>query len=452
MERLKVDIIQEWKPPCDVRGVWEFIGFCNFYQRFVKNFAEVAQLLHDLTKLGAKWEWGPQQNHTFNTLKDIIVASPVLIHPDPEERFHVEMDASNYAYGAVLSQKSTKDHHQHPVAFFSKSMTPAEQNYGISDKEALAIVKALQHWRHWLEGTKIPIEILTDHQNLQYFTKPCMLNQRQLRWMDLLNHYNYVIQYRPGNKNGAADALSRHHELAPENPEEEEPTTLFPASRFAEMAAKTAQLNDQEFIECILAILEEAVLSDKQIQEQICKEVTRLPVPDNVTIVNGLPFHKDKIYVPEHPDIKRQILQLYHDSPITGHLGQSGTMELIRHVYWWSNTGKYIKDYITGCHTCGHNKHPNWQPKGTMQPLPTPEGPWQWTQSDHITGLPMSQGYDAIYVVMDRLTKMTHFIPTTTQAMAKDLMQLHLKHVWRLHGVPRVHNTDRGTTFTADYT
>jgi len=87
-----------------------------------------------------------------------------------------------------------------------------------------------------------------------------------------------------------------------------------------------------------------------------------------------------------------------------------------------------------------------------MLALPIPEGPWEWTQSDHITGLPMSQGYDAIYVVMDRLTKMSHFIPTTTCATAEDLVQLHLKHVWKHHGVPRVHNTDRGSLFTADYT
>ena len=87
-------------------------------------------------------------------------------------------------------------------------MTLAKRNYGISDKEALTIVKALQHWRHWLEGTKIPIEILTDHQNLQYFTKPQVLNRRQLHWIDLLNHYNYIIQYRPGNQNGVADTLS----------------------------------------------------------------------------------------------------------------------------------------------------------------------------------------------------------------------------------------------------
>ena len=200
---------------------------CNFYRRFVKNFTEIARPLHDLTKLGAKWEWTERQQGAFQTLKDIIATTPILIHPDPEEKFRMETDASNYAYRAVLSQKGKTDQKQHPVAFFSKSMTPAERNYGISDKEALAIVKALQHWRHWLEGMNIPIEILMDHRNLEYFTKPRILNRRQLRWMDLLHHYNYLISYRPRNKNGAADALSRRVELAPENEKEEQTGILF---------------------------------------------------------------------------------------------------------------------------------------------------------------------------------------------------------------------------------
>jgi len=176
MERVKVEAIREWQPPRTVRQVCEFTGFCNFYRRFVKNFAEVARPLHDLIRKEQRWEWGPRQQHAFQTLKDIICAALVLIHPDPDERFRVETDASNYAYGAILSQKAKEDSKQHPVAFFSKSMTPAERNYGISDKEGLAIVKALQHWRHWLEGTKIPIDIITDHKNLQYFTKPRILN------------------------------------------------------------------------------------------------------------------------------------------------------------------------------------------------------------------------------------------------------------------------------------
>jgi len=111
-----------------------------------------------------------------------------------------------------------------------------------------------------------------------------------------------------------------------------------------------------------------------------------------------------------------------------------------------------IQEYVQGCHTWTQHKHQNWKTLGTMLALPTPDGPWEWTQSDQITGLPNSGGHDAIYVIMDQLTKMAHFIPTTTQAMAKELVQLHLKHVWKYHGVPRVHNTDCGSLFTADYT
>ena len=176
MEQVKVDAIRNWQPPCTVRVVQEFIGFCNFYQRFIKNFTEVAQPLHNLTKLNAKWEWGPRQQHAFETLKEVICTAPILIHTDPDEKFRVETDTSNYVYGVILSQKDKVDTKQHPVAFFLKSMTLAERNYGILDKEGLVIIKALQHWCHWLEGTKIPIEILTDHKTLQYFTKPQILN------------------------------------------------------------------------------------------------------------------------------------------------------------------------------------------------------------------------------------------------------------------------------------
>ena len=106
----------------------------------------------------------------------------------------METDASNYAYGAVLSQKQADNRH-HPIGFMLKLMNPAECNYGIPDKEALAIVKGLQNWRHWLKRTKLPIQILTDHKNLEYFAKPQALNRWQMRWLELLTHYNYEIHY-----------------------------------------------------------------------------------------------------------------------------------------------------------------------------------------------------------------------------------------------------------------
>jgi hypothetical protein len=143
----------------------------------------------------------------FDELKCRICESLVLRHANPAQKFILETDASDYAYGAVLSQKG-EDGKFHLVAFYSKSMTPAERNYGISDKEALAIIKVLQHWRHWLEGTTEPICIITDHRNLEYFKNPHPLNRRQLWWLEQLTHFNYEISYCPGNMNSVADALS----------------------------------------------------------------------------------------------------------------------------------------------------------------------------------------------------------------------------------------------------
>ena len=151
------------------------MGFCNFYHHFIKSFSEITCPLHNLTKVNQLWKWTKVEQYTFDTLKHMICDSPVLIHVDMDSKFVMEMDASNYAYGAVLSQKG-KEGFYHLVAFYSKSMTPAERNYRISDKEALTIIKALQHWRHWLEGTKEPVHIITDHCNHEYFKNPHPLN------------------------------------------------------------------------------------------------------------------------------------------------------------------------------------------------------------------------------------------------------------------------------------
>src|SRR5260221_6282633 len=242
----------------------------------------------------------------------------------------MEMDASNHTYSAVLTQQVLDNLH-HPIVFFSKSMNPAERNYGISDKEALAIVKALQHWRHWLEGSKFPIEILTDHCNLEYFTKPRILNRRQLRWLDLLAHYNYNIVYRPGSNNGAADALSRKAELAPEQPEEEEPTTLFPEQKFLAIESLLTELSEEETHDYLQTIILAAIHTDQDIQQQIHTLLPLTRLPKTVELHNDqLAYHREQIFVPEDNEIKRNILALHHDSLIAGHLGRDGTIDLVK--------------------------------------------------------------------------------------------------------------------------
>ena len=158
-----------------------------------------------------------------------------------------------------------------------------------------------------------------------------------------------------------------------------------------------------------------------------------------------------RIWVPEKNDLRRRLLELYHDTPITGHLGITGTYELVSRGYWWENMHEYIKQYVNNCQMCIRAKKRNYKLHGVLRPLPIPEGPWQWTESDHIVKLPVSKGFDSIYVVVDRFTKMAHFIPTTERVSEEDLIDIHLKNVWKLHGLPLIHSTDRHGNFTSKY-
>ena len=159
-----------------MQGVCEFIGFVNFYRRWIPNFADIARPLHDLFQKNQPWQWTENEHGAFKLLKWRVSQAPVLMHADLDRQFRMETNASNYAYGAILSQKQVDNWH-HPISFMLKLMNPAKCNYGIPDKEALAIVKGLQNWRHWLERMKLPVQILTDHKNLEYFVKPRILNR-----------------------------------------------------------------------------------------------------------------------------------------------------------------------------------------------------------------------------------------------------------------------------------
>ncbi|KAK3542410.1 hypothetical protein QTP86_025816 [Hemibagrus guttatus] len=151
-----------------------------------------------------------------------FTTAPLLIHPDPNKPFIVEVDASTTGVGAVLSQQQGNPSHLHPCAFFYRKLNPAERNYDIGNRELLAVKLALEEWRHWLEGAKHPFLVLTDHKNLEYFRAAKRLNPRQTRWALFFTRFDFTISYRPGSKNTKVDALSRM--FAPEeNPETPEP-------------------------------------------------------------------------------------------------------------------------------------------------------------------------------------------------------------------------------------
>lgn len=177
MDQWKTEAIQEWKTPKDVRDVRSFLGFLNFYRRFIKDFSKMARPLHDLEKKDTPFHWGPKEQQSFENLKQAVSTAPVPAHANPDRPYTLETDASDYAYGAILSQKQEHNHKDHPVGFLSKSLSPAECNYNIYDKEMLAVVKALEHWCQYLQGTEDPVNIIMDHKNLKFFRDAKITNR-----------------------------------------------------------------------------------------------------------------------------------------------------------------------------------------------------------------------------------------------------------------------------------
>jgi hypothetical protein len=153
--------------------------------------------------------WGLPQEDSFMQLKELVTSAPVLVLPNNDLPFRLEADGSGIATGAVLSQQNVDDNAWHPVAFLSKALNPVERNYEIHDTEMLAIIRGLEEWRHYLKGARHPVEIWTDHKNLEYFQVAQKLNCRQARWSLYLSRFDFTLHHKPGRSMGKPDALSK---------------------------------------------------------------------------------------------------------------------------------------------------------------------------------------------------------------------------------------------------
>ena len=194
MDPEKVASIQKWPTPKNVKDIQSFLGFGNFYRRYIRNFSGITSPMTRLTKKDTPFEWGTEQQEAFEKLKECFTTAPVLVTFDPKKPITVETDASDYAIGACLSQPD-ENKKLHPAAFYSRTMSPAELNYDIHDKELLAIVAAFDQWKVYLEGPEYQVLVLSDHKNLTYFTTTKVLNRRQVRWWEELSKFNYRIVY-----------------------------------------------------------------------------------------------------------------------------------------------------------------------------------------------------------------------------------------------------------------
>lgn len=437
MDPLKVKAVADWPQPKNLRETRSFMQFCNFYRNFIPNFADITRPFNELTRKDKVFEWGNRQQTAFNELKTAVCDKVTLMFPIEGAPFRLETDASDFAVGAVLHQ--IVDGKSRPLGFFSKTMGEAERNYQIYDKELLAVMLALQNWRHFLMGND-KFEIWTDHKNLQYFREPQKLNRRQARWFTELSNYNFDLKHKPGSLNIIPDALTRRPDLE-RGVKDNENIVLLEPERFN--IARLAFRDEEE-------ILEE--IRRRRSQRDLVVAQGLLDPSSDFRETNGIVEYKGLVYVPRDKNLRERILYAHHDTPVAGHPGRHKTAELIRRSYWWPNLPAQVARYVSACPDCQLNKPRHGAPHAPLRPHDIPDQPWEVISIDLIGPLPESKGYDAILVIVDRLTKMIRVAPTTVSLSAKGTAALLRDHVFRSHGIPRKIISDRGTQFTATFT
>lgn len=206
----KIAAVKNWRTPRNVKGIQSFLGITGYYRKFIEGFSKIAKPLTDLTSKKNDWVWTEACQSAFNELKQRLLSAPILGLPVEDRMFQLSTDACDYAMGGVLEQlqlNSNGVEEPKVIAYLSAKFKAAELNYPVREKELLAIIHSLKHWRHYLLGSHF--KIFTDHHSLKFLLTQKEVTGRIARWLDLLADYDFEIYYRAGDKNGAADGLSR---------------------------------------------------------------------------------------------------------------------------------------------------------------------------------------------------------------------------------------------------
>lgn len=445
MDPAKVSTVKDWESPKTVKGVRSFLGFANFYRRFIKDFSRICAPLFELTKKSVPFVWTPECEKAFVTLKDLFCSSPILKHFDHTLETVIETDASDKVISGVMSQyHSTSDGRKlFPVAYFSSKMDPAQCNYGVGDKEALAIVECLKTWRFMLESLEKPALVLTDHKNLCLLQSLRTTNRRQKRWAMELSGLPFQLSYRPGSQNSRADALTRRLEdLTTTGDALDRTEPIIPPARFIGLLTvedTSSAVATDTWAQSVITAVQNKASKHPDVDLAVCR-----------VDPSGLLYVNDMLYLPE--SLRLEAIQSCHENPTSGHPGQKGTFELLSRQYFWPKMRETVAQFVRNCDVCQRIKTSRHAPYGYLKPLAIPQARWTSVSLDFITGLPSSDSMDMIMVVVDRLSKMAHFVPCLSTLDSAGYAKLYLTHIYRLHGLPLDMVSDRGSVFTSGFT
>ncbi|SYW78921.1 uncharacterized protein UHO2_02933 [Ustilago hordei] len=476
MDPEKVRTVKEWPMPESIHDIQRFLGFANFYRRFIAHFARIAKPLTALVKpieRFKKFELPEEAQQAFHKLIQAFTSAGVLQHFDYHLPTRLETDASDFAIAGVLKQEH--EGRWHPVAFYSRKMSSAEKNYEIHDKELLAVVACLTQWRHMLAGLPNQLVILTDHEALKYFKSQRRITGRQARWAILLADFDFILQYRPGDKGGEPDALTRRTDMQPAGEEQDHNVRQLLPPRVFKETADHASLLVAPMIS-MESIASKGLKDLVKIFQPLDQELQEIHRKKPFELKDDLWYSGGRLVIPkvimpgrtnnrhsrsakevdgqslsvEH--LRFMVMTQCHDGITAGHVGRDATIKAAQRHYWWPNMTAWIADYVASCPVCARYKAPRHHPYGLLQPLATPDRPWGSISLDFIEGLPPSKKYDSktydsILVIVDRLTKFAILAPTHKTVTAKQTAVLLYGHMVRLFGYPDHMVSDRGRQF-----
>jgi len=345
----KITSMDNWPNPKDVKGLQGLLGLTDYYRKFVRDCGKTARPLTQLLKKDA-FHWNKEAQLAFESLKEAMVTLPVLALPNFKKVFVVETDASGLGIGAVLMQEG------HPIAFLSQGFSIRAQSKSVYERELMAIVFAVQKWRHYLMGKHFIIR--TDQRSLQFLMGQHVMAEEQQKWVTKLMGFDFEIQYRPGCENKAADALSRQ----------------FHFMAFSVLRSST--LDD----------LSTEIQQDDQLRK-LTQELLQNPASrPNYVLKNGCLFFKSRLVIPRSSLHIPTLLREFHSSPTGGHSGFFHTYKRISQVLYWNGIKRDVQNYVASCEVCKKNKYEALSPAGLLQPLPIPTQVWIDISMDFIRG------------------------------------------------------------------
>ncbi|GFX92040.1 retrovirus-related Pol polyprotein from transposon 412 [Trichonephila clavipes] len=371
----KVSAVKNWKRPENLRELRSFLGLCTYYRKFVKGFSNIARPLHKLTESKQKFQWTKECEDSFLQLKEALTSSPILIYPQPDKPFILDTDASNESVGAVLSQEI--DGQERVVAYWSKCLSKPERNYCVTRKELLAIVKAIEHFHHYLYGQKFLLR--TDHASLTWLMNFRNTEGQVARWIQRLNEYYFDIRHRKGSSHGNADVLLRRP--CPENCRhcsrvetkydyairQITTSTATPPDPWSDEKVREDQMADPDIkplIEFMESSSNKPSWQDISAYSPTTKQYWALW--NSLHLRNGVLYRKfesedGKTFrwqlVLPRPRIP-EVLKELHGSPTGGHFGVMKTLHRVRERFCWGKVRADVEQWCKSCDACSARKGP----------------------------------------------------------------------------------------------